>query len=134
MRWVAEVGQGLPCAGASPILYGPYRSDARLAALHTTPPTDFDNSVRHPERERSGEASYELPIGSTEELGAALRRNRKALGLTQAELALAAGVGLRFVGEVEAGKPSAQLGRVMQLIEVLGGSLVLRSAPVPPEV
>ena len=86
-----------------------------------------------PERERSGEALYELPIGSTEELEAALRRNRKALGLTQAELALAAGVGLRFVGEVEAGKPSAQLGRVMQLIEALGGSLVLRSAPVPPE-
>jgi len=86
-----------------------------------------------PDRERLGEASSELPIGSTEELGAALRRNRKALGLTQAELALAAGVGLRFVGEVEAGKPSVQLGRVMQLIEVLGGSLVLRSAPVPPE-
>ena len=42
-------------------------------------------------------------------------------------------MGLRFVGEVEAGKPSAQLGRVMQLIEALGGSLVLRSAPVPPE-
>jgi y4mF family transcriptional regulator len=65
--------------------------------------------------------------------GAALRRSRKTIGLTQAELALAAGVGLRFVGEVEAGKPSAQLGRVMQLIEALGGSLVLRSAPAPSE-
>lgn len=88
---------------------------------------------KDPARERPGEASSELSIGSTEELGAALRRNRKALGLTQAELALAAGVGLRFVGEVEAGKPSAQLGRVLRLIEVLGGSLVLRSAPAPPE-
>jgi HTH-type transcriptional regulator/antitoxin HipB len=86
-----------------------------------------------PDRDCAGEASAERPIGSTEELGAALRRSRKALGLTQAELALAAGVGLRFVGEVEAGKPSAQLGRVMQLIEALGGSLVLRSGPVPPE-
>ena len=86
-----------------------------------------------PDRDCAGEASPERPIGSTEELGAALRRSRKALGLTQAELALAAGVGLRFVGEVEAGKPSAQLGRVMQLIEALGGSLVLRRGPVPPE-
>jgi y4mF family transcriptional regulator len=86
-----------------------------------------------PGREGLGVASSELPIGSTEALGAALRRNRKALGLTQAELALAAGVGLRFVGEVEAGKPSAQLGRVLRLIEVLGGSLVLRSTPVQPE-
>ena len=86
-----------------------------------------------PDREHSREASSGLALGSTEELGAALRRSRRALGLTQAELALAAGVGLRFVGEVEAGKPSAQLGRVMQLIEVLGGVLVLRSAHVPPE-
>ena len=86
-----------------------------------------------PDRECAGEASQELPIGSPEELGAALRRSRKTLGLTQAELARAAGVGLRFVGEVEAGKPSAQLGRVMQLIEALGGSLVLRSATVPPD-
>jgi len=86
-----------------------------------------------PDRDCAGEASPARPIGSTEELGAALRRSRKALGLTQAELALAAGVGLRFVGEVEAGKPSAQLGRVMQLIEALGGSLVLHSGPVPPE-
>ncbi len=86
-----------------------------------------------PERERPRGASSDLPIGSTEKLGAALRRSRKTIGLTQAELALAAGVGLRFVGEVEAGKPSAQLGRVMQLIEALGGSLVLRSAPAPSE-
>ncbi|MBM5801859.1 MAG: helix-turn-helix transcriptional regulator [Cyanobacteria bacterium K_DeepCast_35m_m2_023] len=94
-------------------------------AIHPDP----DN----PARERAVGASSEHPIGSTEELGAALRRSRKALGLTQAELALAAGVGLRFVGEVEAGKPSAQLGRVMQLIEVLGGSLVLRIAPAQPK-
>jgi y4mF family transcriptional regulator len=87
----------------------------------------------NPEQEHKSRASSERLIGSTEELGKALRHSRKALGLTQAELALAAGVGLRFVGEVEAGKPSAQLGRVMQLIEVLGGSLVLRSAPVPPK-
>lgn len=45
-----------------------------------------------PERDCAGEASAELPISSPEELGAALRRSRKALGLTQAEVALAAGV------------------------------------------
>ena len=91
------------------------------------------SGLLNPDQEWASEAAPELPIGSTGELGTALRRSRKALGLTQAELALAAGVGLRFVGEVEAGKPSVQLGRVMQLIEALGGSLVLRSPPVPPE-
>ena len=94
---------------------------------------ELRSGLINPAREWASEASTACPIGSTEELGTALRRSRKALGLTQAELALAAGVGLRFVGEVEAGKPSAQLGRVMQLIEALGGSLVLRSAHVLPE-
>ena len=50
---------------------------------------------------------------------------RKALGLTQAELALAAGVGLRFVVELEAGKPTVRLERVLRVIDALGGCLQL---------
>ncbi|MFM7733745.1 MAG: type II toxin-antitoxin system Y4mF family antitoxin [Cyanobium sp.] len=59
------------------------------------------------------------------ELGAALRAERKALKLTQADLALAAGVGLRFVVELEAGKPTVQLMRVLRVIDALGGTLQL---------
>jgi y4mF family transcriptional regulator len=59
------------------------------------------------------------------ELGAALRAERKALGLNQADLALAAGVGLRFVVELEAGKPTVQLMRVLRVIAALGGTLQL---------
>ena len=55
-------------------------------------------------------------IHSVAELGAALRAERKALGLNQADLALAAGVGLRFVVELEAGKPTVQLMRVLRVI------------------
>ncbi len=62
---------------------------------------------------------------SAAELGAALRAERKALGLSQADLAMAAGVGLRFVVELEAGKPTVQLMRVLRVIAALGGTLQL---------
>jgi HTH-type transcriptional regulator/antitoxin HipB len=66
-----------------------------------------------------------VAIHSVADLGAALRAKRKALGLTQADLALAAGVGLRFVVELEAGKPTVQLLRVLRVIDALGGTLQL---------
>lgn len=64
-------------------------------------------------------------IHSVRDLGATLRVARKALRLTQADLALAAGVGLRFVVELEAGKPTVQLERVLRVIDALGGTLQL---------
>jgi y4mF family transcriptional regulator len=70
-------------------------------------------------------ASMDRAIRSVGELGVALRAERKALGLTQADLALAAGVGLRFVVELEAGKPTLQLLRVLRVIDALGGTLEL---------
>lgn len=64
-------------------------------------------------------------IHSVRDLGATLRVARKALRLTQADLALAAGVGLRFVVELEAGKPTVQLERVLRVIDALGRTLQL---------
>ncbi|MGD9889333.1 MAG: endonuclease/exonuclease/phosphatase family protein [Halothiobacillaceae bacterium] len=46
-------------------------------------------------------------IRSPQQLGSALRAARKQLGLTQPQLALAAGVGVRFIVDLEAGKPFA---------------------------
>lgn len=57
-----------------------------------------------------------IPIDSTQVLGAALRAARKQLGLTQADLALAAGVGVRFVVDLEAGKPTVRLEQVLRVI------------------
>ena len=74
---------------------------------------------------RPGTTVPSSAIHSAADLGAALRAQRKALGLTQADLALAAGVGLRFVVELEAGKPTVQLMRALQVIEALGGTLQL---------
>jgi len=43
--------------------------------------------------------------------------------MRQDELAGAAGVGIRFVVELEAGKPTAQLGKVLQVLSALGCSV-----------
>lgn len=45
------------------------------------------------------------------------------MGLRQPELAAAAGVGLRFIVELERGKLSVQLDRVLAVLQVLGLNL-----------
>lgn len=57
-------------------------------------------------------------------LGQALRQARKDLGLTQPQLALASGVGVRFIVDLESGKPTIQLGRTLQVIDALGAELI----------
>lgn len=53
-------------------------------------------------------------------LGAAVRQTRRSQGLTQRDLAGAAGTSTRFVVELEAGKPTAQIGKVMHVLRMLG--------------
>jgi y4mF family transcriptional regulator len=59
-------------------------------------------------------------IITTKSLGALIRDERKAQGLTQEQLAGLTGVGVRFVRELETGKESCQLGRALQVIAALG--------------
>ena len=53
-------------------------------------------------------------------LGQIVRRERKVQGLRQAELAAAAGVGIRFIVDLEAGKPTLQLEKVLHVLATLG--------------
>jgi HTH-type transcriptional regulator/antitoxin HipB len=71
-------------------------------------------------------------ITSPQSLGKVLRASRKRLGLTQADLALAAGVGLRFIVELEAGKPTVRLEQVLRVVDALGGSLTLTGLDTEP--
>lgn len=68
-------------------------------------------------------------IRSPQQLGAALRAARKQLGLTQPQLALAAGVGVRFIVDLEAGKPTLRLENVLRVIDALGGEIQLIGLP-----
>ncbi len=65
-------------------------------------------------------------IFTAQTLGVTLRDARKRMGLTQPDLALAAGVGVRFVVDLERGKPTVRLEQVLRVIDALGGSLVLK--------
>ncbi len=66
-------------------------------------------------------------IGSSDELGQAVRAERKTLGLTQGDLGAACGVSLRFVSELERGRASAGVGRVLRVLHMLGLRVVLES-------
>ena len=52
--------------------------------------------------------------------GSLIRSHRKALKMRQDQLALATGVGRRFLIDLEAGKPSCQLGRSLLVADALG--------------
>ncbi len=64
-------------------------------------------------------------ILTTAQLGEALRSARKQLRLTQPQLALAAGVGVRFIVDLESGKPTVRLESVLRVIDALGGTFQL---------
>lgn len=64
-------------------------------------------------------------IHNSNELGKVVRQRRKKLALTQAALAAVAGVGVRFVSELERGKRTAEFQRVLNVLHVLGMDLEL---------
>jgi y4mF family transcriptional regulator len=53
-----------------------------------------------------------------------VKQRRKKVGLTQQELAEKAGLGLRFVREVEQGKSSLRMDKVNQLLDLFGCELM----------
>ena len=57
-------------------------------------------------------------------IGEFIRNNRKAAGLTQEEFALRSGLGLRFVHELENGKPTVRLDKVNQALAMFGMAAV----------
>ncbi len=64
-----------------------------------------------------------------DEIGRKVRLTRKKSGFLQNELAALSGVGTRFLSELENGKGSLEIGRVMRVVETLGLELVIRDRP-----
>jgi len=64
-----------------------------------------------------------MDVESPAQLGSALRARRKQLRLTQLDLAELSGVSVRFVRDLERGKPTVQLALVMTITRTLGGRL-----------
>ena len=66
-----------------------------------------------------------------DEIGAVVRQARLTQGLRQDQLAAAAGVGLRFLVELERGKPTVRLDKVLAVLSALGCRLDVTPAPAP---
>lgn len=67
----------------------------------------------------------QVPISTAADLGLVVRASRKAQGLRLDDAAAFAGVGPVFAGDVERGKPTVQLGRVLRLLEQLGLRVII---------
>jgi len=65
-------------------------------------------------------------IPDAAEFGAILRQRRKARGYTQSQIAALCGTGVRFVSDLENGKPTAELGKALAVAQALGIDIVAR--------
>lgn len=73
-----------------------------------------------------------MEIVTLRHLALEVRRRRTELGLTQAELAARARVSRQWVSEFEGGKPTAELGRTLHLLDALDLRLHLVPAEQAP--
>ena len=65
------------------------------------------------------------------EIGKLVRETRKKLGVTQKDLALTSGTGLRFVIDLEKGKETCQIGKALTILHTLGVRLALTPPATP---
>ncbi|MCZ7592737.1 MAG: helix-turn-helix transcriptional regulator [Kiritimatiellae bacterium] len=68
---------------------------------------------------------------NSKELGSLLKKRRKQLKLTQRDVASTCVTGLRFIGDLENGKPTCQLAKTLDVIQALG--LAIHFGVRPPE-
>lgn len=61
-----------------------------------------------------------MKVASAKEIGSLVRSRRTSLGLSQAETAQMCNVGTRFFSELENGKPTLQLDKVLECLALLG--------------
>lgn len=64
-------------------------------------------------------------VKSAKEIGEIMRKKRKDQGLTQGQVAEHTGLSVRLISEVERGKQTAEIGKVLYLLDVLGLDLIL---------
>ena len=66
-----------------------------------------------------------MKIISTESLGKLIRKRRKEIGYTQAQLSELTGLSASFISNVENGKETAEFGKTLFLIQLLGMDLLI---------
>ncbi len=61
-----------------------------------------------------------MNIQDAQSLGQAIRQQRRRLKVTQRDLAMTSGTGLRFIIDLEKGEPTCQLGKALEIVQALG--------------
>ena len=69
----------------------------------------------------------QTPVRTSVELGSVIREQRRRLALTQLDLAGLGNTGNRFIVDLENGKPTVQLQKVLDLMDLLGLEVVVRT-------
>lgn len=69
---------------------------------------------------------YATSVRSSVELGSIVRQQRKKLALKQLDIAGLGNTGNRFIVELESGKPTLQLQKVLDVMDLLGLELIVR--------
>ena len=75
----------------------------------------------------NSEPSIESVVKSSMELGALVRQQRRALALKQLDVAGLGNTGNRFIVDLERGKPTVQLQKVLDVLDLLGLEVVVRT-------
>lgn len=61
-----------------------------------------------------------MNIHNSETFGRLIREQRRRLKVTQRDLAMTSGTGVRFIVDLEKGKPTCQLGKALEIVRALG--------------
>lgn len=67
-----------------------------------------------------------MKIKTAQDIAILIKTERKKQNLTQTELAGLCNVGLRFIVDIEAGKETCQIGKVLKVLDVLGINLEIK--------
>ena len=83
-------------------------------------------------KEEKNAASTWGKVTSVEDIGNLVRAKRKQLGVLQEDAAGLSGVGTRFLSQLENGKETAEIGRVLQVLKSMGLELYLYPRAAKP--
>jgi len=67
------------------------------------------------------------------QIGKLIRDTRKKLGVTQKDLALTSGTGMRFIVDLEKGKETCEIGKALAILNTLGIKITLTPPPAKEE-
>ena len=61
-----------------------------------------------------------MRVKNVTDLGIEIKKKRKTMGYTQSDISERTGLSVSFISEVENGKETAEIGKVMRLVSILG--------------